>query len=499
MGKTSSRRPRRGAKTTLLACLLGFVALTVAQSDCCFAAFPGASARIAYSLGDGSLDSIWSANSDGSSPTRLIAGNQGYDPAYSATGSSIAFGRGSDVYVMNADGLGASPVLVGEDSSASTANWQSNYKTPSGEIIPFVKITTATSTSQYFREPSFSPDGSRLAVVEGNEDTVSTTVCAVGEEEGEECLADSDPDAYIDRRTECKCKPRIIEVKSDDGKLTQVIALAEGETQFQAPTFSASGALAYARMSPSTPGSAIFVIRPSGSPPMQITSGPNDYAPDFSPNGLRIVFSHGKSDLGLVGVSGGLLTILPIANPPGSDGSLVEAPVFSPDELRIAFERSVIKGEEEAEGGIYTIGANGSNVVKIVDGGSAPSWQSTPLTPLSSFAWAKARSRKTKAKLDKKHKALIGRITCGSLRCKLKVISSRLKVGKKVCTVRALMARRLAPRESTRVKVKVAGKCLAAMEEGRVGSLVMQVKVIGAPRTQQLQLEALLWSPQKSR
>jgi WD40-like Beta Propeller Repeat len=498
MGKTSSWLPRRGAKIPLLACLLGSVVLVASQSDFCFAAFPGANARIAYSLGDGSSDSIWSANSDGSSPTRLSAGSQGYDPAYSAAGSAIAFERGNDIYVMNADGSGARLVLAGGASSASTAKWQSSYKTPIGEIIPFVKITTVTSMSRYFKEPSFSPDGSRLAVVEGDENTVSTTVCAVGEKEGEECLADSDPDAYVDRWVECKCKSQIIEVKSDDGNSTQAIASAEGETQFQAPTFSAGGALAYVRTSPSTPGSAIFVIRSPGAPPTQITSGPDDYAPDFSPNGLRVVFSHGKSDLGLVGVSGGLLTILPIANPPGSDATLVESPVFSPDELRIAFERSVFKGGVEAEGGIYTIGADGSNLVKIVDRGSTPSWQSTPLVPSPRFEWAKAKSRKKKAKLDKKHRALIGKITCGTSRCRLKVISSRLKVGKKVCAVKAMMARKLAPGKSTKVRVKVVGKCLAAVEEGQAGSLLINVKVIGAPSVQQLQLEARLWSPKKS-
>lgn len=305
MGKTPSWLSGRSARTTLFACLLGLPVMTIAQSDHCAAAFPGTNAKIAYSLGDPSLDSIWSANADGSLPARLTDGSEDHEPAYSAAGSEITFERGNDVVVMNADGSQAKRVLAGRTLNTSTASWVSNYKAPAGGSIPFVKITTVTTESYYFRDPSFSPDGSWLVVVEEVEDTVSTTTCAVGEEEGQECLAGSDPDAYFDYQSDCECRSQIIEVKSEDGGLIKKITPSESETRFQSPVYSAGGVLAYVRSSPSTPGSAIFVIRQPGAVPQQITSGPKDYAPDFSPNGLRIVFSHGESDIGLVGSAGG--------------------------------------------------------------------------------------------------------------------------------------------------------------------------------------------------
>lgn len=496
MGKISRWAPRKGVSTALLAGSLGFGALAVLQSAPCPAAFPGANAKIAYFFGGTSTDSIWSVNADGSSPTRLTSGSEDHEPAYSAAGSELAFQRGNDVVVVNADGSGERLVLAGRASKTSEAKWLSDYKTPTGEIIPFIKIATITAESHYFRDPSFSPDGHWLAVVEGTENTVSTTYCAVGEEEGQECLVEGDPDSYFDHRFECECKSQIIEAKSEDGGSIKKITPAESGVQFRTPAFSANGALAYVRSSPSTPGSAIFVIRPAGTSPKQITSGPHDYAPDFSPNGVRLVFSHGRSDLGLVGATGGLLTILPIANPAGSEGSLVESPVFSPDESRIAFGRSVLHGGGEVERGIYTIGSDGSGMVKIVDRGFAPSWQSTvPARPLG-LRWASAKAIE-RVKLDKKHMAVIGRITCGSWRCKLAVTSSRLKVGKEVCSLKTILARKLAPEKSTKVKVKVVGRCLAALEEGQVGSFLMDVKVVGGPHMQMLTMEARLWVPAK--
>lgn len=495
MGKVRNWLPGRGAKTTLVAGLLGFVVLMVSQREYCVAAFPGANAKIAYSLGDTSSNAIWSVNADGSSPIRLTSGNQDYLPSYSADGGAIAFERGSDVYVMSTDGSGVRRVLAGKTSSVSETKWQSNYETPTGKIVPFVKVTTVTAASHYFKDPSFSPDGSWLVFVEGVEETISTNVCAVGEEKDQECLGEDDPGAYFDFQSKCKCQSQIIEAKTEDGGSTKTITSAESETEVKSPTFSAGGALAYVRSSPATPGSAIFVIRHPGDTPRQITSGPEDYAPDFAPNGFRIVFSHGESDVGLVGAAGGLLTILPVANPARSDGSRVESPVFSPDESRIAFGRSVFRDGAETEHGIYTIGVDGSSMVRIVDGGSAPSWQSSPRpVPLPSVKWAKVKSKKKKAKLDGEHRAVVGRIVCGSSRCKLGVISSKLEVGRIACSVRAILAKKLAPGKSTRVKVRVAGKCLVAIEKGQVGSLLMNVKVIGAPRKQMLLLEARLWA-----
>ena len=282
--------------------------------------------------------------------------------------------------VMQADGTMIRNVLKRESFNLSEAKWLKDYATAQGEVIPFVKIATVTVASRYFGDPSFSSDGSSLAVVKGVEDRVSTTTCAVGAEGGQECLAESDSGAYIEHRFECICTSQIIEVKSGDGGVIKEITPLEKESQLQTPTYSTGGALAFARSSWSMPGSAIFVARPPDFVPIQLTSGPNDYAPDFSPSGSRIVFSHGERDIALVGVSGGLLTILPLANPPGSYENHVESPVFSPDGFKIAFERSITVPGAKPEQGVYTIETGGSNLTRIIDEGLSPSWQATPVS-----------------------------------------------------------------------------------------------------------------------
>lgn len=491
MGKISRR-----IRITLLASFLGLLALAIPHTDRCAAAFPGTNTKLAYAVRDGASTSIWAANSDGNFPTRLTTGGDDSEPSYSADGGRIVFKRANDVYVMSASGSEVKRVLAGDSSSVSAAKWLSNYETPKGETIPFVKVTTVTAALREFKDPALSPDGDWLAVVEDVEDTVTTTTCAVAEEESQECLASSNPDAYLGYGQECKCGSRIIEASSKDGGQATEITPVESETQFRDPTFSANGALAYARSSPSTPGSAIFAIAGTGAAPRQITNGPSDYAPDFSPNGSRIVFEHGEGDLGLVGTAGGLLTILPLSNPPGSYGGQVESPVFSPDGLRIALGRSVVLAGGTLDRGIYTIGSDGSGATRILNGGWEPSWQPGPLPAgPPENKWARAEERKKKVRLDKRHTAVIGRIICGSSKCKLRVVSSRLKVGGRACTVKTMLARKLAPGKITRVKVKVRGKCLAALEAGEVGSIRVNVKVTGQPGKQVLLLKARLWSP----
>jgi hypothetical protein len=61
-----------------------------------------------------------------------------------------------------------------------------------------------------------------------------------------------------------------------------------------------------------------------------------------------------------------------------------------------------------------------------------------------------------------------------------------------------MLPKRLAPGKSAKVKVRVGGKCLAAVEEGQVGLAVIEVEVAGAPRKQMLLLEARLWSGKRA-
>lgn len=481
MGRVSRLSRRRGVGFAFgagLAVLCGFLALAISMSERGDAAFPGLNGKIAYGYGDGYQTAIWSANADGSSPAPLTAGTSDYSPSYSANGSRIAFGRENSVMVMNADGSGLTQLLGGTRSNSVDTKWQANYKTPGGKIIPFVKIQTFSEVWHAFTSPAFSPDGTQLAVGDNSGKFISTSICAVEEEEDLECLEYSNPDSYFDFDSSClSCVSHIITISSTTGALSGEVTPPSSVNEDYEPTYSAGGQLAFARWSSS--GSGIFVVGAPGAAPVQVTTGPSDYAPDFSPDGSRIVFNRGSRELGLVGAGGGPVTLLTIPNPPGATSTFMRNPAFSPDGTRITFDRSVYGPTGKIESGIFTMGADGSAPTRIVNDGFNPSWQPVPPPPPPAKA-AKAKAKKGKIKLNRKNRAVIGKITCGSSACALKVLSSKLKAGKTKCSAKAKLAKKLAPGKSTNVGVKVVGKCLAALKKAGKGSLVTKIRITDA-------------------
>lgn len=482
----------RYAIAAIFAAFCGFVVLAISMSGDSNAAFPGGNGRIAYSSGDAYQESIWSANADGSSPTKLTNGAGDYAPSYSGNGSRIAFSREDGVYVMNADGSGLTQLEAGSRSSDVKTEWQENYKNPKNpsEIIPFVKIQTFSRTWHYFDNPSFSPDGAQLAVGEGSGKSIEQGICAVEEEEGEECIKYEEPDSYFDYNYECvACLTHIITVNSTSGARTSEVTPPSSANEDYGPTYSASGRIAFTRGSNS--GYAIFVVNSPGAAPSQVTSGPDDYAPDFSPDGSQIVFDRGSTELGIVGIAGGPVRLLSV--PSGTGKSYLGSPVFSPNGSRIAFQRTFVPSGGKAESGLYTMGADGSGVTKIVDRAFSPSWQPVPPPPPPPVAIpSKAKAKKGKVKLDKKAKATVGTIVCGSSACKLKVLSAKLKAGKKACWVKTTLAKRLAPGKSTKLGVRVSGKCLAALKKAGKGLLVAKVQVTDALGKKVLTLKSTL-------
>lgn len=476
----------------MLAAAAGFGLLAVSMSQPGDAAFPGANGRIAYSYGDGYTGSIWSANADGGSPSKLTNGSGDRGPSYSANGSRIAFERENGVAVMNADGSGLTQLLAGSYSSSFKSEWKENYKNPEkpSEIIPFVKISTWSEKWHSFNGPSFSPDGSQLAVGESKGEYISRVICEVDEAEGPNCSFGYEGGFFHYEEGCVGCIAHIITVSSTSGAQTGEITPSSSAYEDYEPTISASGKVAFSRRAESS-GSAIFVVSSPGAAPSQVTNGPDDYSPDFSPDGSRIAFTHGSHDVGAVGVGGGPITVLSVPTPPGAEYSYVESPVFSPDGSKIAFERTVYPTIGKTEHSVLTMGVDGSALTPIVAGARGPSWQPIP-SPAPPPTPAKAKGRKGKAKLDKKGKATVGAITCGSSPCGLKVLSARLKAGKKTCSVKATLAKELAPRETAKVGVKIAGKCLAALKKAGRGSLTIKVRVTDALGKKVLTLKSTL-------
>ncbi len=478
----------------VLAAAVGFGLLAVSMSQPGDAAFPGANGRIAYSYGDGYTGSIWSANADGGLPTKLTNGSRDSGPSYSAGGDRIAFERENGVAVMNADGSGLTELLPGSPFSTSfESDWEENYENPEepSEIIPFVKISTWTGKWHTFNGPSFSPDGSQLAVGESKGEYFSRVTCEVEEAEDSKCVSGYEGGFFHYEEGCTGCSAHIITVNSTTGVQTSEITPGSSVHEDYEPAYSATGKIAFSRQSEPS-GSAIFVVNSPGAAPSQVTNGPGDYSPDFSPDGSRITFTHGSHDVGAVGVGGGPITILSVPTPPGAEYSYVESPAYSPDGSKIAFERTALPPVGGAEHGIATMGVDGSGLTQILAGARAPSWQPIPLPPVSTPA--KAKGGKGKARLDKKGKATVGAIVCGSSPCALKVLSAKLKAGKKTCPVKTRLAKKLAPGKSAKVGIKVAGKCLAALKKAGRGSLVVKVRVTDASGKEVLTLKSTLVS-----
>jgi hypothetical protein len=449
--------------------LLALTVLVGPMGDRCDAAFLGLNGRIAYSYSDASGDSIRSVNADGGVPVGLNSGSGDHGPVYSADGEQIAFERGNGVFVMSADGSVVRQLLTVEHTMKSEGEWLHDYETPEGETVPFVKVETELGVTRFSKDPSFSSDGTELALVEAVEKTSLTRICAVEASGAPECLPAGDPNSYFDTKFECICTSQVVTVGVSDGKKTGAITEASPEANFEAPTYAGNGALAFVRSLPASPGSAIFVIQAKGEMPVQVTPGLDDNAPDFSPNGSRIVFTRGGSEIGLVGVHGGLVTILPLSIQAGSSGNHVESPRFSPDGTAIVFGRSVSLLTGVVEAGIYTMAAGGSSLSKVVDGGSAPSWQPTS-RPSSRVKPIKVVAPKA-IRLSKRHRAVIATISCGSSRCRMRVARSELWIGGKACAVRTMLARRAGPGKKRKLRVEVRGRCLLALARAGDGTL----------------------------
>ena len=531
----------------VLSALVGFAVLAISLSKQGDAAFPGSNGKIAYANGSSAYQtSIWSANPDGSSPTQLTSGTGDWNPAYSADGQRIAFEREGGVMVMNADGSGLAQLVAGSYSNSSgTPEYLDNYENPqTHEPIPHVRIQTYTETWHRFNGPSFSPDGSQLAVSESQGTYTNRVICEVASE-GQECLdygygsyGGYGGGGYYHSEPECTaCTSHIVTLNSSSGAVTGQVTPASSSSTAEDfdPSYAADGKLAFARWTPEASALGIYVVSSPGATPSQVTSGSYDWAPNFSPDSSRIVFVRGHQ-FGLVGAGGGsvtLLSALPLPAGTPLNRSNLESPAFSPDGSRLTFRRTAF-GSGGTERGIFTMGVDGSGLTKIVDGGFGPDWQAVqPSPPVAAVPPPepanppKGKVKKGKVRLNRKSLAVIGTITCGSSPCRLKVLSSKLKLklrtskhrggkkssvearpsrlelkkgkkggkGKKTCSPNVQVPKRLAPGKSAKVKVKVTGKCLAGLQRAHKALLAVRIRVSDAQGVKVLAFRSTLLPP----
>src|SRR5699024_288666 len=104
--------------------------------------------------------------------------------------------------------------------------------------------------------------------------------------------------------------------------------------------------------------------------------------PDFSPDGTRIVFAHGRHEIGIVSVAGGTPTYVTVPPPePGTTIYSVQSPIWSPDGSAIALGDIGAKAglERYSQGGVFLMRPDGTGLSQIESGAAVPTgWQPLP-------------------------------------------------------------------------------------------------------------------------
>ena len=293
-------RFRPGPGALLLCLFLSGVPLSPAQ-----AAFPGTNGKIAFAKLTGAATDIYVMNANGSGETPLTT-NLASDnnPAWSPDGARIAFASDRDgnfeIYVMNADGSGQ---------------------------------TRLTSNSANDGKPSWTPDGSRIAF-------------------------HSDRDGNFE----------IYVMTAAGAAQTRLTFGAASDLQ---PAWSPDGTL-IAYQSSGAGFAQIYTMNANGSNPIQRTNASPafDSGPSWSPDGTRIVFQR-DAEIYVMNANGSSQNN--VSNNPAFDGS----PSWSPDGTRIAFGSTRDGGLE-----IYAMNADGSSQTRLTVNAEIDvnaNWQSLPL------------------------------------------------------------------------------------------------------------------------
>ena len=223
--------------------------------------------KIAFSSDrDGNWE-IYVMNADGSGATRLTTNRSADDgsPAWSPDGSKIAFHTNRDdnyeIYVMNADGSAQTNLTKESGSEDASPSWS-----PDGSRLVFasegdlytmradgsqqLRLTSSKTEDQF---PAWSPDGTKIALTAG-----------VGSK------------AFIDV------------VNADGSGRTR---LTRGGSEYE-PRWSKDGSkIAYTDF---TSGLGhIVVMNADGTGPTRLTGAPKrvDYDPSWSPDGTKILFA----------------------------------------------------------------------------------------------------------------------------------------------------------------------------------------------------------------
>jgi dipeptidyl aminopeptidase/acylaminoacyl peptidase len=514
---------------------LGIGALALAAAESGQAAYPGPGARIAFVREGTQGTEIFTAAADGTDEAPLTSGPGDREPTFSADGRRIAFNRRGAIATMKADGTKQQVLASGAESSPTTVTtYEEEVENPTtSEMIQFVKVETTTTTFTQYEHPSFSPDGSRIAVAQTNGNEVETFSCAVETASGTDCIEEGEPGGYESRESTCPdCTQNIVALDSSTGAFLGDLTAPSNDYFDEDPTYAADGEIAFDRTEPNTlqigggtEESMIYTLDSSGIT-TPVSPGPLDRQPDFSPDGSEIVFTEeATEELGFS--AGGTVRSESIPGAPDAEATFVGSPIFSPDGGVVLFTREDENEEEEIETGVYSIPSAGGSPTLVVADAREPAWQpvvpapeppesleppATPAPPVTGSTGqdttkppattppvrgATVRVKHGRVKLDGKDQETVGSVACGTSTCTIAPVSATLRVGPIVKPSRPQPAKRcratvvapttLAAGETASVAVRVGNAtCLERLEARGMGKLWVVVRVSDASGTHML-------------
>jgi len=314
MAKTNHLRVLTAAAGTLVAVGLLMLMLVMVEARPAGATFPGKNGKIAFSI---SYD-IYTINPDGTGLTPIADNPQNTEitPDYSPNAKKIAytFGRGTldpilEIYTINATGVGT----------------------------PFNVTKNTTLPGDTF-SPSYSPNGKRIAFSSGSE---------------------------------------IYTIPVGGGTPFKV---TNNTTRDGSPSYSPNGKrIAYQGMDAPNGDYEIYTIPVGGGTPFKVTNNTtDDENPSYSPNGKKIAYQgkdapNGDYEIYTIPVGGG--TPFKVTKTTTDD----ENPSYSPNGKKIAYAGSP-KPYDGTPSEIYTIPVGGGTPFKVTKtttrGGHSPSWGS---------------------------------------------------------------------------------------------------------------------------
>jgi TolB protein len=346
-------------------------------------------------VGDVSHAEIYTANSDGTSLTKVGAGE---DPTFSPDGTMIAYagvGDSAGIWVMNADGTNPQRLTTGSADRSpvwqprTTALPSCNGKLALVQVVGNQsQLFTANSDGTGLTDlgiagtlPSWSADGSELGYVNAGFNTANadgTSPVNHGAGNGGSFPSFSPDLTKVAYSKVTQGYGDQIFVSNIDGSNEVALAPhANGPDMF--PMWSADGSkITFQSNASGTP--KVWVMNADGTGGYEIPNQPVGHSgtPRFSPDATKVVFVNDPAgnnvvnELFVIGVDGtGVVQV-------GSSNRYNIFPSFSPDGTKIVYPSTGPSFTADSGTGVYVMNADGSDPHQITRTLGLAAWQPLP-------------------------------------------------------------------------------------------------------------------------